>query len=76
MTVKVDIFARNLEVNDRLKEYITKKASKLDRYLSEIEQVKVDLDYIQISPQRYRSLCSPDHCKRAPSIAAYRRTFR
>ena len=47
MTVKVDIFARNLEVNDRLKEYINKKASKLDRYLSEIEQVKVDLDFIK-----------------------------
>jgi putative sigma-54 modulation protein len=47
MTVKVDIFARNLEVNDHLKEYINKKASKLDRYLSEIEQVKVDLDFIK-----------------------------
>ena len=47
MTVKVEIFARNLEVNDRLKDYVTKKASKLDRYLSEIEQVKVDLEYFK-----------------------------
>ena len=47
MTVKVDIFARNLEVNEQIKHYVTKKASKLDRYLNEIEQVKVDLDYIK-----------------------------
>jgi putative sigma-54 modulation protein len=47
MTVKVDIFARNLEVDDRIKDLVTQKASKLDRYLSEIEQVKVDLDYIK-----------------------------
>jgi putative sigma-54 modulation protein len=47
MTVKVDIFARNLEVDDRIKHLVTQKASKLDRYLSEIEQVKVDLDYIK-----------------------------
>ncbi len=47
MTVNVDIFARNLEVDDRINNYVTKKASKLDRYLSEIEQVRVDLDYIK-----------------------------
>lgn len=45
MTVKVDIFDHNSEVDDRIKEFITKKASKLDRYLSEIEQVKVDLEH-------------------------------
>jgi putative sigma-54 modulation protein len=47
MTVKVDIFARNLEVDERIKHYVTKKASKLDRYLSDIEQVRVDLGYIK-----------------------------
>lgn len=45
MTVKVEIFVRNMELDDPTKEYINKKASKLDRYLGEIEQVKVDLDY-------------------------------
>ena len=30
-----------------LKDYVTKKASKLDRYLNEIEQVRVDLSYIK-----------------------------
>jgi len=47
MTVKVDIFARNLEVNDQIKEYVTKKGSKLDRYFNDIEQVKVDLEYFK-----------------------------
>jgi putative sigma-54 modulation protein len=47
MTVNVDIFTRNLDLNDRIKHYVTKKASKLDRYLSEIEQVRVDLEYIK-----------------------------
>lgn len=47
MTVKVEIFARNLDVDERIKQYVTKKASKLDRYLSDIEQVKVDLEYFK-----------------------------
>jgi putative sigma-54 modulation protein len=47
MTVKVEIFARNLEVDDPIKNYVTKKASNLDRYLSDIEQVKVDLEYFK-----------------------------
>jgi putative sigma-54 modulation protein len=47
MTIKVDIFSRNLEVDEQIEQYVTKKASKLDRYLSDIEQVKVDLDYIK-----------------------------
>jgi putative sigma-54 modulation protein len=47
MTVDVELFARNLEISDNLKEYVTKKASKLDRYLNEIERVRVDLNYIK-----------------------------
>ena len=47
MAVKVEIFAHNMELMDNLKDYVNKKASKLDRYLKEIEHVKVDLDYIR-----------------------------
>jgi putative sigma-54 modulation protein len=47
MTIEVEIFAHNLEVDDQIKNYVTKKASKLDRYLSEIEHVRVDLDYFK-----------------------------
>jgi putative sigma-54 modulation protein len=47
MTVKVDIFGKNLELDDHLKDYITKKASKLVRYLKEAEQARVDLGYVR-----------------------------
>jgi len=47
MAVEVEVLARNLEIADTLKDYVTKKASKLDRYLNEIEHVKVDLTYIK-----------------------------
>jgi ribosomal subunit interface protein len=45
MAVEVEFYARNLEIADQLKDYVTKKASKLDRYLNEIEHVRVDLSY-------------------------------
>jgi len=47
MTVEVELYARNMELAESLKDYVTKKASKLDRYLSEIEHVRVDLTYIK-----------------------------
>ena len=47
MTVNVEISARNLEVTDHIRDYVSKKASKLDRYLAEIEQVKVELEYFK-----------------------------
>jgi putative sigma-54 modulation protein len=47
MTINVEIFARNMEVDEAIKNYVTKKASKLDRYLSDIEQVRVDLEYFK-----------------------------
>jgi len=45
MTVKVEISTHNLELSKRLEEYITKKASKLDRHLEALEEVRVDLAY-------------------------------
>ena len=47
MTVEVELYARNMELAENQKEYITKKASKLDRYLSEIDHVRVDLTHIK-----------------------------
>jgi len=35
--------ARNLDVNDRLKEYVEKKLGKMDRYLPEIQEIRVEL---------------------------------
>lgn len=45
MTFQIDISGRNMEVTDRLTDYVTKKVSKLDRYLNDIEEAHVDLAY-------------------------------
>ena len=34
---------RNMEVNDRLKEYVEKKLGKMDRYLPDIQEIRVEL---------------------------------
>lgn len=47
MALKVDIFAKNMEVNERLNDYVIKKVSKLDRFLNGIEETRVDLAYIK-----------------------------
>jgi putative sigma-54 modulation protein len=45
MAVRVEISVRNLELSDRLQDYVTKKVSKLDRYLDILQEAKVDLAY-------------------------------
>jgi putative sigma-54 modulation protein len=45
MGLKVDIFTRNMEVTDRINDYVTKKVSKLDRFLMGIDEARVDLDF-------------------------------
>lgn len=45
MSPELDIQARNMEVTDRIKDYITKKASKLDRFLPAIEETRVELSH-------------------------------
>ena len=47
MTVDVSIFGRNMEVTDQIQDYVTKKVSKLDRYLPGIGEARVDLSYIK-----------------------------
>lgn len=47
MTLEVEIYGRSMEVTERIKEYVTKKVSKLDRYLPEIEEARVDLAYVK-----------------------------
>ncbi|MCC6187873.1 MAG: ribosome-associated translation inhibitor RaiA [Anaerolineales bacterium] len=43
MAVTTQIHARDLNVTPRLREYVEKKVSKLDRYLPTIEEARVDL---------------------------------
>jgi putative sigma-54 modulation protein len=45
MSPELDIQAHNMEVTDRINDYITKKASKLDRFLPAIEETRVELSF-------------------------------
>ncbi len=47
MTFQIEITGRNMDITDRLNEYITKKVSKLDRYLNNIDEAHVDLAYVK-----------------------------
>lgn len=43
MPFEIEITGRNLEITDRLNDYVTKKVSKLDRYLSDIDEAHIEL---------------------------------
>lgn len=45
MSPGLDIQARNMEVTDRINDYIEKKANKLDKFLPAIEDTRVELSY-------------------------------
>ena len=47
MAAQVNRPVHNIELTDRLKEYVTRKAARLDRYLDAIEAVQVDLSYVK-----------------------------
>jgi putative sigma-54 modulation protein len=47
MTEKIEIVARNMRLNDNLKEYIEKKAAKLERHLQEIEEIRVEVSHVK-----------------------------
>jgi putative sigma-54 modulation protein len=45
MDLNVDINTKNLELTDHINEYVTKKVSKLNRFLTDIEEARVDLAF-------------------------------
>ena len=45
MTVKIDIFTKNLELTDRLNDYVVKKVEKLEKYLDEVDECRIDLSH-------------------------------
>ncbi len=47
MTLRVEISTKNLELNERLRDYVTSKVGKLDRYLNVLEEAKVDLRFVE-----------------------------
>ncbi len=47
MTSKVDIQTRNMELTDRIQEYVSKKVEKLDRHLPQLEDIRIELTYFK-----------------------------
>ncbi len=47
MSVKMDIFTKNLELTDRLNDYVVKKVDKLEKFLDEVDECRVDLSHIK-----------------------------
>jgi len=47
MTLEVEVYGRNMEVTDRIQDYVTKKVTKLDRFLPGIDEARVDVAYVK-----------------------------
>lgn len=47
MALDVEVFGRGIEVTDRIFDYVTKKVSKLDRYMNGIDEARVDLAFVK-----------------------------
>jgi putative sigma-54 modulation protein len=47
MAYELEITARNMDVTDRIRDYVNKKVGKLDRHFDEIDEIKVDLAFIK-----------------------------
>jgi len=45
MANKIDTLARNMRLTDNTREYVEKKAAKLERYLQEIDEIRVELSH-------------------------------
>lgn len=45
MTQKIETVARNMRLTDNTRDYVEKKAAKLERYLQEIDEVRVELSH-------------------------------
>ena len=47
MDLKIDTFARNMELTDRIVEYVNKKVGKLGRHIPNVDETRVDLSYVK-----------------------------
>ncbi|HSL43924.1 MAG TPA: ribosome-associated translation inhibitor RaiA [Anaerolineales bacterium] len=47
MTQKIETVARNMRLTDNTREYVEKKAAKLERYLQDIDEIRVELSHIK-----------------------------
>ncbi len=47
MAVRTEVFARNLDLTDKVRETLTKKVGKLSRFLRNLNEVRVDVTYVK-----------------------------
>ncbi len=47
MANKIETLARNMRLTDNTREYVEKKAAKLERYLQEIDEIRVELSNVK-----------------------------
>lgn len=47
MTQKIETVARNMRLTDNTRDYVEKKAAKLERFLQEIDEIRVELSHIK-----------------------------
>ena len=47
MDKKVDLYTKELELNGEIKEYVDKKAERLNRFLDKIDETRVDLAFVK-----------------------------
>lgn len=45
MALKVDVFGKNMEITERINDYVMKKVERFDRFLPDIDETRVDLAY-------------------------------
>ncbi len=64
MEVKAQIFAKNMDVSDRVEEYITKKTARLGKFLSDIEDNRIDIAYIKSARSAADRYVAPDNNSR------------
>ena len=58
MTLEVDIYGRNMDITEPIEKYVDKKVSKLDKFISNIDQARVDLAFAKSAPFHIRLLFS------------------
>jgi putative sigma-54 modulation protein len=47
MALDVEVIGKNMDVTDRIRNYVDKKVTRLDRYLPGIEEARVDVAYVK-----------------------------
>jgi putative sigma-54 modulation protein len=47
MTEKIETVARNMRLTDNVRDYVQKKAAKLDRHLQEIDEIRIELTHVK-----------------------------